>query len=167
MTDWLLQIAKYIARRATLLGWFDEPAEMSVVNGLSLTGVAIKSNGSYIFQPTDIDPQVSSTVSKLDAEAVISISSDALVSIINTISPTQRSLVCNDTGARIPIVPSLEDVSPEMCHYSRACVVLKEQVVLIWSQDAKNIVSVANNVQQEILHIVSASTSFLRPVTEN
>jgi hypothetical protein len=165
-TDYSLQIAKHIARRATLLGWFDEPAERCVVNGLSLTGVAIKSAESYIFQPADVDPLISSAVSRLDAEAVMSISSDALVSLIDTIPLTQRSLVSDETGARIPIVPTLEDVTPEMCHYSRACIALEERVVLVWSQDPKTIVNVTNNVQREILDIVSANPSCPRPAIE-
>ncbi|KAK2592718.1 hypothetical protein QQS21_009593 [Conoideocrella luteorostrata] len=146
-------VAKYVSRRATLLGWFDEPAERSVVSGLSLTGVAIKSDGGYIFQPADVDPLVAATVSKLDTEAVISISSEELVSIIDTIPFTQRSLVSDATGARIPVVPTLEDVVPEMSYYSRACIVLEERVVLVWSQDPKTIISVTHNVQREILDV--------------
>ncbi|KAF4963889.1 hypothetical protein FSARC_8142 [Fusarium sarcochroum] len=133
-------IAKYVSRRATLLGWFDEPVERSVVNGVSLT---------------DVDPLVSCAVSKLDAEAVMSISSETLLDIIDTIPYTQRSLVSEATGARIPIVPSLESVTPEMCHYSRACIALEERVVLVWSQDPKSIINVANHVQQDLLDITN------------
>jgi hypothetical protein len=95
-------------------------------------------------------------VSKLDAEAVMSISSEMLISIIDSIPPTQRSLVSDATGARIPVVPSLEDVTPEMCHYSRACIALQERVVIVWSQDPKAIINVTNHVQREILDMVSA-----------
>ncbi|KAL2670060.1 hypothetical protein Neosp_014941 [[Neocosmospora] mangrovei] len=150
-------IAKYVSRRATLLGWFDEPVETSVVNGLSLTGVAVKNEGSYVFQPADVDPLLASAVSKLDAEAVMSISSEMLISIIDSIPPTQRSLVSEATGARIPVVPSLEDVTPEMCHYSRACIALQERVVIVWSQDPKAIINVTNHVQREILDMAQTT----------
>lgn len=88
----------------------------------------------------------------------MSISSEMLISIIDSIPPTQRSLVSDATGARIPVVPSLEDVTPEMCHYSRACIALQERVVIVWSQDPKAIINVTNHVQREILDMVSAGT---------
>ncbi|RGP78915.1 hypothetical protein FLONG3_2820 [Fusarium longipes] len=143
-------LAKYASRRATLLGWFDEPAERAVLSGFSLTGVAIKSEESHVFQPSDVDPLLKSAVSKLDVEALISISCEALANIIGDIPPTQRSLVSESTGARIPVIPNLESVTSDMCHYSRACIVFEERIVLVWCQDPKAIMHVADHVQQEI-----------------
>ncbi|KAH6979127.1 glycosyl transferase family group 2-domain-containing protein [Fusarium venenatum] len=143
-------LAKYASRRATLLGWFEEPAERAVLSGVSLTGLAIKATEGHVFQPSDVDPLLQFAVSKLDAEALISISSETLVNIIGDIPPAQRSLVSESTGARIPVVPNLEAVTPDLCHYSRACIALEERIVLVWSQDPKAIIHVADHVQQEI-----------------
>ncbi|PTD09593.1 hypothetical protein HYE67_006499 [Fusarium culmorum] len=137
----LSMLAKYASRRATLLGWFDEPAEKAVLSGVSLTGVAIKSSEGHVFQPADVDSLLQSAVSKLDAEALISISSETLVKIIGAIPPTQRSLVSESTGARIPVVPNLE-----------------ARVVLMWSQDPKAIIHVADHVQQELFEITQTSS---------
>ncbi|WXC52686.1 hypothetical protein QX201_012352 [Fusarium graminearum] len=158
-------LAKYASRRATLLGWFDEPAERAVLSGVSLTGVAIKSSEGHVFQPVDVDSLLQSAVSKLDTEALISISSETLVKIITAIPPTQRSLVSESTGARIPVVPNLEAVTPDLCHYSRACIVLEERVVLVWSQDPKAIVHVADHVQEELFEMTQTSSEedFDRP----
>ncbi|KAM0366000.1 hypothetical protein ACHAO7_010397 [Fusarium culmorum] len=151
-------LAKYASRRATLLGWFDGPAERAVLSGVSLTGVAIKSGEGHVFQPADVDSLLQSAVSKLDAEALISISSETLVKIIGAIPPTQRSLVSESTGARIPVVPNLEAVTSDLCHYSRACIALEERVVLVWSQDPKAIIHVADHVQQELFEITQTSS---------
>ncbi|KAF5680749.1 hypothetical protein FDENT_8310 [Fusarium denticulatum] len=147
-------IAKYASRRATLLGWFDEPVERTVANGVALTGVAIKSEESYVFQPADVDPDLQGAVSKLGVEACISISSETLSNIIKSIPPTQRSLVSDVTGARIPIVPNLMGVTTELSHYSRACIAHEERIVLVWSQDPKALINVADHVQQEVFEIM-------------
>ncbi|KAF5554620.1 hypothetical protein FMEXI_1902 [Fusarium mexicanum] len=146
-------VAKYASRRATLLGWFDEPVERTVANGVSLTGVAIKSEEGYVFQPADVDPDLQGAVSKLAVEACMSISSETLSNIIKSIPPTQRSLVSDATGARIPIVPNLAGVTAELSHYSRACIAHEERIVLVWSQDPKAIINVADHVQQELFDI--------------
>lgn len=112
-----------------------------------------------------MDSLLQSAVSELDAEALISISSETLVKIISAIPPTQRSLVSESTGARIPVVPNLEAVTPDLCHYSRACIVLEERVVLVWSQDPKAIVHVADHVQEELFEMVRILSTLvcLRP----
>jgi hypothetical protein len=87
----------------------------------------------------------------------MSISSETLSNIIKSIPPTQRSLVSDVTGARIPIVPNLTGVTAELSHYSRACIAHEERIVLVWSQDPKAIINVADHVQQEVFEIVSTS----------
>ncbi|KAF4951030.1 hypothetical protein FGADI_7767 [Fusarium gaditjirri] len=147
------KLAKYASRRATLLGWFDEPVDKTVASGVSLTGVAIKSEEGYVFQPADVDPDLEAAVSKLGVEACMSISSETLSNIIKSIPPLQRSLVSDSTGSRIPIVPNLMSVTAELSHYSRACIAHEEGIVLVWSQDPKTIINVADHVQQELFDI--------------
>ncbi|ESU14097.1 hypothetical protein FGSG_07786 [Fusarium graminearum PH-1] len=140
------------------------PSRHSFIGDCDIQDPSMSSEG-HVFQPVDVDSLLQSAVSKLDAEALISISSETLVKIITAIPPTQRSLVSESTGARIPVVPNLEAVTPDLCHYSRACIVLEERVVLVWSQDPKAIVHVADHVQEELFEMTQTSSEedFDRP----
>lgn len=129
---------------------------MSITNGYSATGIAVKSSGDdYVFHPLDIDPLLASTIRRLDSKAVLSISSEALMSTIDAITHDQKSLILNATGARLPVVACLDAITPEMCHYSRACIVLRERVVVVWSDDPKSIINVTHHVERELLELAS------------
>jgi hypothetical protein len=129
---------------------------MCIANGWSGTCIAIKSSDDgYVVQPTDVDPLLAAAVSRINNEAVMAMSSEAIISIIDAIPAHQKSLIIEATGSRIPIVPSLEDIHSELCHYSRACMVVKERVVVVWSNDPKTIINVTHHVERELLELVS------------
>jgi hypothetical protein len=149
-------MAKHVARRATLLGWFDEPDGQSLSHGWSSTCVAVKTpENGYVFFPPDVNPSLADAISRLNDVAALSMSSEVTASVIDSITPQQKSLIVENTGARIPIVSSLDDVEASLTHSSRACVVTQERIVLVWSHDAGAILNVVHDVEKQLLGLVS------------
>ncbi|KAJ5825580.1 hypothetical protein N7474_002718 [Penicillium riverlandense] len=146
-----IAMSRYLARRATLLGWFDEAQGNSQSQGWSSTCVAVKiPDQGYSFFPADVSPLLADAISRLNETAAVAMSSRLTTAIIDTITPGQKSLIVDSTSARIPIVASLNDVDPALVHLSRACIVVQERVVLIWSHDASVILNVAYDVEKQL-----------------
>lgn len=145
------QIAKYIARRATLLGWFDAPDADS-----DTTCFALKQpDGNYAYEPCIISSDLGAAIAILGENAIISMASEVTMAVVNTIEPGQVTLVVESTGARVPVVQSLSDVKRTLTQFSSSCIVLKEKCVLIWSHDPRTIINVAHNVEKQMLGYVS------------
>ncbi|KAH6999207.1 glycosyl transferase family group 2-domain-containing protein [Ilyonectria sp. MPI-CAGE-AT-0026] len=145
-------VAKYLSRRATLLGLFDEPERQSLVNGFNETCVAVKTaDDDYVFQPTEVNPLLALAIARIDNNAVMSMSSEVLPSIIDSIQPGQRQLVIEPTGMKIPIVESLEEVHSSLTMVSRACIVVRERVMLVWSNDPRTIVNSGHDIETQLL----------------
>ncbi|KAJ5986604.1 hypothetical protein N7451_010969 [Penicillium sp. IBT 35674x] len=139
-------MSKYLARRATLMGWFDE------VTGQrdSVTCVAIKMpENEYSFTPTDVTPSLVDAITRLNETAAVAMASRVTSAVIDSIVPGQKSLIVENTSARIPIVGTLDDINPMLSHFSRACIVVKERIVLVWSHDAGAILNVAFDVERQ------------------
>lgn len=155
------QMAKYLARRATLLGWFDEPEGQSLSQSWSSTCVAVKTTpedgaaGGYAFYPQDVNPSLVNAISRLNDAAALSMSSEITASVIDSITPQQKCLIVESTGARIPIVSCLDDVESSLAHLSRACVVTQERIVLVWANDAGAILNVVHDVEKQLQGLVS------------
>ncbi|KAJ4248395.1 hypothetical protein NW762_012732 [Fusarium torreyae] len=148
-------VAKYIARRATLLGWFDEPAAATITSGWSSTCIALKRpDGSYLYTPDDPSPDLAAAVARLNETAIVSMASEVTNSVLDSIRPDQPSLVNESTGARIPIVASLADIHESLVHSTSACIVAQERCVLIWSHEARTVLNVAHNVEKQMLGFV-------------
>ncbi|KAJ5289634.1 Major facilitator coppper-regulated transporter crmC [Penicillium atrosanguineum] len=94
-------MARYLARRATLLGWFDEGEVDNGIRTWSSTCIA-------------------------------------------------KSLIVESTSARIPIVYCLNDVNSELVHFARACIIVQEKIVLVWSHDSGAILNVAFDVERQL-----------------
>jgi hypothetical protein len=149
-------VAKYIARRATLLGWFDEPAAAAITSGWSSTCIALKKpDGSYIYAPDDPSPDLVAAVNRLNESAIVSMASEVTNSVLDSLKPGQGSLVNEDTGARIPIIPSLADVHGSLVHLTSSCIVVQERCVLIWAHESRTVLNVAHNVEKQMLAVVS------------
>ncbi|KAJ3543786.1 hypothetical protein NM208_g3393 [Fusarium decemcellulare] len=148
-------VAKYIARRATLLGWFDEPVGAAITSGWSSTCVALKRpDGSYTYAPDDPSPDLVAAVARLDENAIVSMASEVTNSVLDSIKPDQGSVVIESTGARIPIVPRLADVHQSLVHSTTSCIVAQERCVLIWSHEPKTVINVAHNVEKQLLGFI-------------
>ncbi|KAH7120443.1 hypothetical protein B0J13DRAFT_680698 [Dactylonectria estremocensis] len=148
-------IAKYIARRATLLGWFDELPAAAISSGWSATSVAIRQpDGTYTYAPDDPSPNLVAAVARLDENAIISMVSEVTNTVLDAIKPDQNSLLVESTGARIPIIPSLADIHQSLVYSASSCIVVEERCVLIWSNDANTIISVAHNVEKQLLGFI-------------
>ncbi|KAK0392498.1 hypothetical protein NLU13_1993 [Sarocladium strictum] len=148
-------VAKYIARRATLLGWFDEPAAAAINSGWSSTCVALKKpDGSYTFAPDDPSPDLVAAVARLDEQAVVSMASEVTNAIFEVVQPDQACLVVESTGARVPIVTSLADVQPTLARVASSCLVYKERCVLVWSNEPKTVINAAHNVEKQMLGFI-------------
>ncbi|KAI8651093.1 Glyco-trans-2-like domain-containing protein [Fusarium keratoplasticum] len=148
-------VAKYIARRATLLGWFDEPAAAAITSGWSSTCIALKKpDGSYTYAPDDPSPDLVAAVARLDESAVVSMVSEVTNQVLDSIKPEQASLVIESTGARIPIVARLADVQSPLVHSASSCIIAEERCVLIWSNEPRTIINVAHNVEKQMLGFI-------------
>ncbi|KAM0227015.1 hypothetical protein ACHAPO_011899 [Fusarium lateritium] len=148
-------VAKYIARRATLLGWFDEPAAAVITSGWSSTCIALKKpDGSFIYNPDDPSPDLAAAIGRINESAIVSMSSEVTNAVLDTIRPDQVCLVNEDTGARIPIVASLNDIHDRLVHLTSSCIVVQERCVLIWSHEARNVLNVAHNVEKQMLGFI-------------
>ncbi|KAH8684988.1 glycosyl transferase family group 2-domain-containing protein [Ilyonectria robusta] len=148
-------VAKYLARRATLLGWFEEPAAAAITSGWSSTCVALKKpDGTYAYAPDDPSPDLVAAVARLEENAVVSMASEVTNTVLDTITPDQASLLVESTGARIPIVPSLADVRQSLVHSTSSCIVVQERCVLIWSNVPNTVINVAHNVEKQLLGFI-------------
>ncbi|GKU04577.1 hypothetical protein FLAG1_10110 [Fusarium langsethiae] len=148
-------VAKYIARRATLLGWFDEPAAAVITSGWSSTCIALKKpDGSYLYNPDDPSPDLAAAIGRINESAIVSMSSEVTNAVLDTIKPDQACLVNEDTGARIPIVASFNDIHDTLVHLTSSCIVVQERCVLIWSHEARNVLNVAHNVEKQMLGFI-------------
>lgn len=76
------------------------------------------------------------------------------MSIISTTASGQKSVTVEQTGARIPIVASLDDVNAGLGHSARCCIVQKENLMLVWSEDPASIINVGNDVEKQLLGMV-------------
>jgi hypothetical protein len=143
-------MTKSLARRATLLGWFDH-SNSNLAEDPSSVCVAIKlPDDGYTFHPAVIDPSLAKAIKRLDETAVVALSSRITARAIATIAPGQKSFVVESTSARIPVIPTLDDMDVNLTHYSRACIVLDEKIVLVWSHDATGLLNVAHDVEVQL-----------------
>lgn len=128
------------------------------MNGFNETCVAVKTaDDDYVFQPTEVNPLLALAIARIDNNAVMSMSSEVLPSIIDSIQPGQRQLVIEATGMKIPIVQSLEEVHSSLTMVSRACIVVRERVMLVWSNDPRTIVNSGHDIETQLLGLVSIS----------
>jgi hypothetical protein len=146
-------MSRYLGRRATLLGWFDEAqSDPQTPNpAWSSTCVAIKlPDNSYTLTPTAVSPALSEAVHRLNENALVSISSRITAAVLDSLAPGQKSFVVEYTGTRIPILATLDDVQCGISHFSRACIILRERVLLVWSHDPSTILDVAYDVEMQL-----------------
>lgn len=145
-------MAKIIARRATLLGLFEDNTNH---DDNSYACVALKdSQGRFISMPQDVAPSLTNAITVIDEAAIMSMTSEISSKVIAGIIPSQKYLVVESTGARIPIVPSLDDIVAGLAHTSSVCIVLKEELVLLWSSEPENLLNTASEVEKQLLELV-------------
>ncbi|EPS28344.1 hypothetical protein PDE_03290 [Penicillium oxalicum 114-2] len=143
--------ARYLARRATLLGWFDEVDVEDGRNSWSSTCISLRrADNEYTFFPYNVNPSLIDAITRLGETAAMAMSSRFTSMLIDSILPGQKSLVVESTSARIPVVHSLNDVSSNLVHFARACIVVQEKLVLIWSHNAGTILHVAHDVERQL-----------------
>ncbi|KAJ5160387.1 uncharacterized protein N7482_007391 [Penicillium canariense] len=144
-------MARYLARRATLLGWFDEGEVESGLQHWSSTCIALRlPDDEYSFFPYNVNPALGDAITRLGETAAVAMSSRFTSTLIDSIMPGQKSLIVESTSARIPIVYCLNDVSSELAHFARACIIVQERLVLVWSHDAGAILNVAFDVERQL-----------------
>jgi hypothetical protein len=150
-------MARYITRQATTLGWFEDPVEERFPNIFAATCVAIQQdNGRYVFEPPNINPSLASAIERLGDKIVFTMSSDVTASVLRTLKPEQHYLAIPHVGFRIPVVSSFEDVGSELVTASCACIVRKENLVLVWADDVGQIVQTGSDVEKHLLTLVRA-----------
>lgn len=142
-------------RRANLKRWFDAPDGQNIAQGYSRTCIALKAgNSGYIFEPTNVNPTLVDAVLELDEVAVMTMSSHITSGVLELINPYQKSLTTEQKGHRLPIVTSLSDVTSDMAHFSRACIIKKEQLILIWSDSPDTLMDVGSDIEMQLFNLV-------------
>jgi hypothetical protein len=153
-------MAKYVARRATLLGWFDAPDGKSADQG-SPTCVAVKSaETEYFFEPSDLHPALARAVLKVNKYVALTMYSDITSRAIQSLSPQQKDVMVGNMSIRLPIVPCLEDIHPDLTQSTQACIIREENLILVWSDDPAAIMNVGNEVEKELLDKVNLHSHF-------
>ncbi|KAJ5131968.1 hypothetical protein N7448_006126 [Penicillium atrosanguineum] len=144
-------MARYLARRATLLGWFDEGEVDNGIRTWSSTCIAVRlPDAEYSFFPYNFNPALGEAITRLGETAAVAMSSRFTSALIDSIVPGQKSLIVESTSARIPIVYCLNDVNSELVHFARACIIVQEKIVLVWSHDSGAILNVAFDVERQL-----------------
>lgn len=147
-------MAKHFGRRADIAAWFLQPETSSTYTDSSVC-VALKIGaGEYVLEPSAINPALRRAISRLGEIAVLSMASEITNSVIESILPEQKSVNIEHTGARIPVVSTLDDVSSYLVHSSRACIVRQDRLVLVWSDDTIAINKISNDVEKQLLGLV-------------
>jgi hypothetical protein len=150
------QMARYITRKATALGWFEDPCEERFPNIFAAMCVAIQQdNGRYVFEPPNINPALASAITRLNDKIVFTMSSEVTASVLKTLKPDQRYLTIPHASFRLPIVSSFEDVEPGLVSASCACIVKKESLILVWSDDVGQILQTGSDVEKHLMTLVS------------
>jgi hypothetical protein len=157
-------MARYLARRATLLGWFDEGEVENGLQNWSSTCIAVRlPDDEYSFFPYNVNPALGDAITRLGETAAVAMSSRFTSALIDSIMPGQKSLLVESTSARIPIVYCLNDVNSELVHFARACIVMQERLVLVWSHDAGALLNVAFDVERQLGKKVSVEIAYYVP----
>ncbi|OOQ81930.1 hypothetical protein PEBR_40995 [Penicillium brasilianum] len=144
-------MVRYLARRATLLGWFDESEVEQGAQNWSSTCISLRqADNEYSFFPYNANPALADAITRLGETAAIAMSSRFTSAVIDLIIPGQKSLVVENTSARIPIVYCLNDVISDLVHFARACIIVQERLVLVWSHNAGAILNVAFDVERQL-----------------
>lgn len=144
-------MVRYLARRATLLGWFDESKVEQGAQNWSSTCISLRqADNEYSFFPYNANPALADAITRLGETAAIAMSSRFTSAVIDSIIPGQKSLVVENTSARIPIVYCLNDVNSDLVHFARACIIVQERLVLVWSHNAGAILNVAFDVERQL-----------------
>lgn len=147
----LTTAGKKTIKYGRVLGWLDEPDSELDQSGWSSTAIATKGDDEgYSFFPANVSSRLATAISRLDETAVLAMSSTFTIAIISSLCPGERSLIVEGTSARIPIVLSLNDVTLDLIHLTRCCIVVRERIILIWSHDASAILNVALDVEKQL-----------------
>ena len=150
-------MARYLARRATLLGWFDECQDENGPQNWSSACVAVRlPDDEYSLFPYNVNPALGDAIARLGETAAVTMSSRFTSALIDSLMPGQKSLIVDSTSARIPIVQCLNDVNSELVHFARACIIVQEKIVLVWSHDPGAILNVAFDVERQLGKKVSS-----------
>ncbi|KAH9893699.1 glycosyl transferase family group 2-domain-containing protein [Xylariomycetidae sp. FL2044] len=154
-----LMMGKIIARRATLLGWFEEQARGARNDESSFSCVAVKGPDlQYDFVPKDAATSpLAAAVTTLNEAAVMSMISEVATKVIDEISPEQKFVMIESSGARIPVVARLKDVYTGLAHTSSYCIVREEKLILIWSHEPGMLLNVAHEVERQLFELGNIS----------
>lgn len=109
----------------------------------------------YVLEPANVDLQVYEAILRLRDTAVLAIVSEVTDLAFDLVKPGQRYLLINSSGARIPIVESLNDVNVHLTSAARACLIRQQNVMLVWSEDVFSLVNIGQEVQEDLMGLVS------------
>lgn len=141
------------------MGWTRRSRHQPQSEDDCFTCVAVREFSSldidYVLEPANVDLQVYEAILRLRDTAVLSIVSEVTDLAFDLVKPGQRYLQVNSSGARIPIVESLDDVNVHLTSAARACLVRQQNVMLVWSEDVFSLVNIGQEVQEDLMGLVS------------
>lgn len=156
-------MARYILRQGANNGWFDAADEKLSSLRNAKTAVAIRrSHGDYTFEPSNVSLGLSSAIGRLNVTVAFTMCSEITTATLRNLHPTQTHLNIPIAGARIPVVSSLSEIYPELGDTlsTTACVVRRENLVLVWSDAIESILHVGAEVEAQLLSMVNSRCQY-------
>lgn len=112
----------------------------------------------YVTAPLDINHDLLVAVQKINVEVAFTMATDTTNMVLASLPPHQTELVLHD-GSQLQVVDSLEEISrgasSKIKKFQYACVVRRENLLLIWHDDISVILKHAQEVERKLLALVS------------
>lgn len=159
-------MVKYLYSRVSVQLWMPQMdirypvlTPHSYSNGTSPYGVLLRQQrGMYVTAPLDINHDLLVAVQKINVEVAFTMATDTTNMVLASLPPHQTELVLHD-GSQLQVVDSLEEISrgasSKIKKFQYACVVRRENLLLIWHDDISVILKHAQEVERKLLALVS------------
>jgi hypothetical protein len=156
-------MVKFLYRRCSQAKWLEPPEdEYGVVDGGAANlGVLLRRpDGIYTAEPLFLNPDLVSTVEKLNVAVAFTMSSEITHALVQQVTPFQTELALDPRGFVLPIVSSLKDIATGKASVSRdayVCLCRQEGMVLVWGDTVPGILAHGTDIETRLLGLVWGS----------
>lgn len=121
-------------------------------------GVLIcKGRGDYATEPVDVSSILFAAVQKLNVEVAFTMSTESTFVILQTLKPYQTELGLPN-GSQLQIIDSMADIvlgsASRVKKFQYACLIRKEQILLVWHDDLHQILPHAADIESKLLALI-------------
>ena len=161
-------MVKYLYTRVSVQLWmpqadisYPRSTPYTYSNGSPPYGVLLRQQrGLYVTAPLDINHDLLAAVQKVNVEVAFTMATDTTNMVLASLLPHQTELVLHD-GSQLQVLESLEEISrgatSRIKKFQYACVVRRENLILVWHDDIAVILKHAQEVEKKFLALVSFS----------